>query len=835
MDTSSMVNLLKHECRHSLNGRNLVLFIDGTSNQFGENNTNVVELHNLVLKEIGDHQLTWYQSGIGTYAQPSWKSWKYFEQVLDNKVDLAIAWNFQGTVHDAYEWLTDNYQAGDCIFLFGFSRGAYQVRVLAGMIDKVGLLHKGNKKQIEFAFEIYEDSKSDEVKEGAEHGISSAEHFKRGFSHKNVRVHFVGAWDTVSSIGLVRGKRMLPRTVDGMKHVCYFRHALALDEHTVVHDTAHEENGELPDEHSSYRSGTPTTMSSHTVSNETNRHTKEVWFAGTHSDIGGGNVKNEAMDRGRPPLRWMASEAAEAGLRLEKFDRELSLKEQVEVRESLTFPWRFLEVLPLKRLTFDSDKAEKATTHMPHLGASRKIKYGQKIHSSVLLADTDIRYTPKAKPPGKIDPKKFWDSLREGKEAFEEWVEADMQMFMNHLVKGALAEHKNPLLENLLIPASTRGRQGLYKTVVDALGNSDAVFSVHVKNQLLTISMHILRKTSSVDKLQLIPSVNVTPLVSDLLMSSDQDHRLTGKMFLDTFTDPCVHIIPEEGKKLLSVIYSPDGNWIVSSPDSVVKVRDAEMCNLARENKSIIRALAYSPTARLLASGSEDKTIKIWDPQAEVPAKVSIDAHDDSVWAVKFSPDGKYLVSGSLDKTVKLWDTVKGTLVGDPFRGHTNQVGCVAYSPDGMFLASGSADRTVRIWSTASRNSTAQLWHTCTVFSLSFSPDSRRLVSGSWDGIVRVWDLKTKKVLFKCKGHEGCVAAVSFSPDGVYIASGSHDKTVRIFEAETGKQVRPPFEGHTSEIEKLEFSSDGKRLMSSAQDSIRVWDIEMLKLFTQRS
>ncbi|KAF8881402.1 WD40-repeat-containing domain protein [Gymnopilus junonius] len=805
MDTSSKDNLLKHECGHSQNGRNLVLFIDGTSNQFGENNTNVVELHNLVLKEIGDNQLTWYQSGIGTYAQPSWKSWKYFEQVLDNKVDLAIAWNFQGTVHDAYEWLTDNYQAGDCIFLFGFSRGAYQVRVLAGMIDKVGLLHKGNKKQIEFAFEIYEDSKSDEVKEGAEHGISSAEHFKRGFSHKNVRVHFVGAWDTVSSIGLVRGKRMLPRTVDGMKHVCYFRHALALDERrvkflpeyayggdTVVHNTAHEGNGELPDEHFSYRSGTPTTMSSHTVTNETNRHTKEVWFAGTHSDIGGGNVENEAMDRGRPPLRWMASEAAEAGLRLEKFDRELSLKEQVEVRESLTFPWRLLEVLPLKRLTFDGDKRGKTTTHMPHLGASRKIKYGQKIHSSVLLADTDIKYTPKAKPPGKVNPEKFWDSLR------------------------ALAEHKNPWLENLLIPASTRGRQGLYKTVVDALGNSDAVPSVHVKNQLLITLMHILRKTSSVDKLQFVPSVNVAPLVSDLLMSSDQEYQLTAKTFLGKFTDPCVHVIQEEEKELLSVIYSPDGKWIVSAPDSIVKVRDAEIFNSVQEpfraHKSAIRSLAFSPTGKLFASGSADKTIRIWDPQAEVPAKATIDAHDDSVEGVAFSPDGKYIISGSQDKTA----TPIGLHASILSRWHV--------------LASGSADKTVRIWDTTSRNTIAELTHTDTIWSVAFSPDSRRLVSGSRDGIVRVWDLKTKKVILKDKEHKGSVAAVAFSPDGVYTASGSYDKTIRIFEAETGKQVRPPLEGHTSEVQTLAFSPDGKRLISGANNAIRVWDIEMLKL-----
>lgn len=135
-------------------GRNLVVCIDGTSNQFGHRNTNVVELYSQLIK--GERtQLTFYNSGIGTYAKPSWRSPRYWYQVLANKLDLAFALRFEKIILTAYGWLADNYQPGDKIYLFGFSRGAYQVRALSAMIDIVGLIHKGNSDQIPFAYKLY--------------------------------------------------------------------------------------------------------------------------------------------------------------------------------------------------------------------------------------------------------------------------------------------------------------------------------------------------------------------------------------------------------------------------------------------------------------------------------------------------------------------------------------------------------------------------------------------------------------------------------------------------------------------------------------------------------
>ncbi|KAJ2911348.1 hypothetical protein MD484_g9066, partial [Candolleomyces efflorescens] len=125
-----------HCGEHKAGGRNLIVCIDGTANQFGMKNTNVIEIYNLIKKATADNQRTWYNSGIGTYARPDWKSLRYYEQVLVHKIDLAIAWNFEKTVQAAYRWLADNYEDGDAIYLFGFSRGAFQVRALSAMIEK---------------------------------------------------------------------------------------------------------------------------------------------------------------------------------------------------------------------------------------------------------------------------------------------------------------------------------------------------------------------------------------------------------------------------------------------------------------------------------------------------------------------------------------------------------------------------------------------------------------------------------------------------------------------------------------------------------------------------
>ncbi|KAF9219898.1 ARM repeat-containing protein [Gyrodon lividus] len=401
----------KYRCDCSPEGRNLVVCIDGTSNKFGQKNTNIVELYSQLQKSKS--QLTYYNSGVGTEARPSWRSLRYVQHWLSNKIDLLIAWNLEKVIFAAYRWIADNYEDGDRIYLFGFSRGAYQARALAGMIYRVGLILPGNNEQIPFAFELYSrviDLPLDST-EKIPLPNQLAATFKSTFCRENVKIHFVGVWDTVSSVGIVRGKT-LPSTTSSSQHICYIRHALALDERRVKFLPEYVNGGKV--DFNAVHSG----------------RVKEVWFSGTHSDVGGGNRINTNLQTGDIPLLWMRREAVEAGLRVKSTEAVWKLDDlQKKSIESLRAGWWLLEYFPIQRLVYhNSDEI----TSRPHRGHPRKILPGQKIHGSVLFKGD---YQAKAK---------FWQD-------FETWPE---MMYWNDPTSHNRLAQLGPLWEKDLFDSS---------------------------------------------------------------------------------------------------------------------------------------------------------------------------------------------------------------------------------------------------------------------------------------------------------------------------------------------------------------------------------------------
>ncbi|KAJ6551275.1 hypothetical protein B0H19DRAFT_950644, partial [Mycena capillaripes] len=333
--------------------RNLVVSIDGTSNQFGILNTNVVELHSRVLVDALDEQSKYYNCGIGTYVPaPTKFSWKYWQQWIANMLELAFAWNFKDIILKAYRWLSQTYMPGDKIFLFGervsgFSRGAYQVRTLAAMIQRVGLVNAGNEEMIPLCICFDFFSNHTTVTTEAE---EIAKNFKTAFS-RDVRIHFAGLWDTVSSVGVFRGKP-LPLTWTA-EHICIFRHALALDERRVKFLPEYIGGGAFAQ--SSAKSVEPDSSPRPT---SIGPDIKEVWFAGTHSDIGGGIKKNLELNLSSVPLLWMENEATLAGLRLKPRASggawNMAELGQDDLHESLKGPWWLAEYLPVQRLSYNA-------------------------------------------------------------------------------------------------------------------------------------------------------------------------------------------------------------------------------------------------------------------------------------------------------------------------------------------------------------------------------------------------------------------------------------------------------------------------------------------------
>jgi WD40 repeat protein len=197
----------------------------------------------------------------------------------------------------------------------------------------------------------------------------------------------------------------------------------------------------------------------------------------------------------------------------------------------------------------------------------------------------------------------------------------------------------------------------------------------------------------------------------------------------------------------------------------------------------LVTSVAYSPGGNRIASGSFDKTIRIWDAESGRELH-TLEGHTSMVFSVAYSPGGGRIASGSGDETIKIWDAESGrelrTLKGDTYYW----VYSVAYSPGGNRIASGANEKTIRIWDAESGRELHTLEvHTGMVRSVAYSPDGGRIASASWDNTIRIWDAESGRELLTLKGHTNVVYSVAYSPGGNRIASGSGDNTIKIWDA----------------------------------------------------
>jgi uncharacterized protein (DUF2235 family) len=201
--------------------RTVVICLDGTGDRFDSDNSNVVNFVSSLKKHEPDQQVTYYQSGIGTYDEGG------LQNGIGAAMDMAVGSGLGSHIKDAYRFLMQHYRENDKICLLGFSRGAYTVRCLAGMLHKVGLLPAGNVAQVNFAYDFYKDDSPT--------GWQMSAQFKKTFC-TDVDVYFVGVWDCVASVGFI--PRTLPFSHSPTNSIHYFRHAMALDEHRSKFDVS---------------------------------------------------------------------------------------------------------------------------------------------------------------------------------------------------------------------------------------------------------------------------------------------------------------------------------------------------------------------------------------------------------------------------------------------------------------------------------------------------------------------------------------------------------------------------------------------------------------------
>ncbi|MDQ2885369.1 MAG: NB-ARC domain-containing protein [Chloroflexota bacterium] len=280
-----------------------------------------------------------------------------------------------------------------------------------------------------------------------------------------------------------------------------------------------------------------------------------------------------------------------------------------------------------------------------------------------------------------------------------------------------------------------------------------------------------------------------------------------------------------------SVAISHNGQyWAVGSRRGEVRVWYEEgklLYQAWQAHTDTVRALTFSPDGRMLATGSWDGSIKLWDLKSSTLLWTGW--FTDNIECLAFAPDGLMLASGGVDATVQLWDAHTGAH-RQTLAGQSGPVFALAWSPDGSLLASAGVDEVIRLWeiTEAQPETSARILtgHTNWVLGLAFAPDGTQLASGSWDGTVKVWDVESLRVRQTLTGHTDRVRAVVWSPDGHLLASCGFDQTIWLWDVDQSC-YRMGLHGHTAGVYDLAFTPDSRSLFSGSEDrTLRVWDVE---------
>ncbi|MEU5080629.1 MULTISPECIES: caspase, EACC1-associated type [Streptomyces] len=235
---------------------------------------------------------------------------------------------------------------------------------------------------------------------------------------------------------------------------------------------------------------------------------------------------------------------------------------------------------------------------------------------------------------------------------------------------------------------------------------------------------------------------------------------------------------------------------------------------------AFLSAVAYAPDGRLVAGGSEDGSIYLWNAATAERVRI-LSGHSDRITSLAFDPGSSTLASASDDKTVRLWDLSSGE--SRHTLSHPGQVYSVAFSPDGGTLVSGGQGDAVRLWS-VSDGSARETFHDQKedVLAVAFSPDGEMVLSGSYDRSAAEYDVGGRWTWRDEKLSSDAITAVAYSPKDYVRAAGGYDKVIRTWTGpESGTKV---FKGHTESITALAFSPDGEVLASAGLDAIRLWD-----------
>jgi eukaryotic-like serine/threonine-protein kinase len=316
------------------------------------------------------------------------------------------------------------------------------------------------------------------------------------------------------------------------------------------------------------------------------------------------------------------------------------------------------------------------------------------------------------------------------------------------------------------------------------------------------------------------------------VVSAGPEHRVK---IWDTIRGDLVFTITGHSEPVFTIAFSPDGRLLATgSQDKTIKLWDAATGTLIRTlepHGSWIRSVAFSPDGTRLVSGSgaelftpkKTSELILWEVATGRELRRFAGPHD-RIYGVAYRPDGRQIASINCESSVKLWDP-EADMPQRVLVGHTYYIDCVAYSPDGRTLATGSRDQSAILWDVATGKILHVLrGHDSHVKSLAFSPDGKTLITGDWGAAIKVWDVSGGAEVTHFRGSSS-VSNVQFSPDGRFLATAGRDNLVKLWETRTLANIESrALDGHRGWCFRAEYTRDGRTLATTGWGLVRLWD-----------